>query len=42
MRESSQANAKITSTHLGQEDHGIFTAWLQLDYGGSGQGFGEG
>ena len=33
-------NARITSTQLGREDHGIFTAWLMLDYGGSGQGFG--
>ena len=33
-------NARIRSTTLGVEDHGIFTAWLNLDYGGSGQGFG--
>lgn len=33
-------NAKITSTRLTIEDHGIFCAWLMLDYGGSGQGFG--
>ena len=33
-------NAKITSTMLGVEDHGILSAWLNLDYGGSGQGFG--
>lgn len=33
-------NAIITSTHLGCEDHGIFTCYLHLDYGGSGQGFG--
>ena len=33
-------NAKIESTMLGFEDHGIFTYCLQLDYGGSGQGFG--
>jgi|SRR3972149_1296728 len=32
--------AKIESTFLGFEDHGIFTAWLTLDYGGSGQGVG--
>ncbi len=32
--------AKIRSTHLGREDHGIFTAILDLDYGGSGQGAG--
>lgn len=32
--------AKIRSTSLGYEDHGIFTACLDLDYGGSGQGAG--
>jgi hypothetical protein len=32
--------AKIRSTHLGYEDHGIFTAYLDLDYGGSGQSAG--
>ena len=30
-------NAKIEGTHLGWEDHGIFTFILKLDYGGSGQ-----
>lgn len=29
--------AKIRSTMLGYEDHGIFTGGLDLDYGGSGQ-----
>lgn len=33
-------NAIIESTFFGTEDHGIFTAWLTLSYGGSGQGFG--
>jgi len=34
-------NARIRSTTLGVEDHGIFTAWLHLDYGDScSQGFG--
>ena len=37
-------NAKITSTMLGVEDHGILTCWLYLEYGESGcqgcQGFG--
>lgn len=28
--------AKIVNTHLGVEDHGILTAMLQLDFGGSG------
>lgn len=32
--------AKITKTMLGYEDHGIFTAWLDLSYGSSGQGAG--
>ena len=33
-------NAKIKSTMLGKEDHGIMSFMLYLDYGGSGQGFG--
>ena len=33
-------NAKVKSTHLGPEDHGIMSAMLNLDYGGAGQGFG--
>lgn len=33
-------NAKITSTSLGYEDHGVFTFYLHLDYGGAGQGAG--
>lgn len=32
--------AKIKSTFLGIEDHGIYTFVLHLDYGGSGQGYG--
>jgi hypothetical protein len=32
--------AKVTSAHLGWEDHGIFTCWVDLDYGGSAQGAG--
>ncbi|QIG58255.1 hypothetical protein SEA_SKOG_103 [Gordonia phage Skog] len=31
---------KITSTHLGYEDHGIFTAWLQCQGDGTGIGIG--
>ncbi len=34
-------NAKIESTRLGREDHGIMTIWLQLDFGDSShQGWG--
>lgn len=33
-------NAVITSTEIEIEDHGILTLWLNLDYGGSVQGFG--
>ena len=33
-------NAKIIGTHLGTEDHGIFTCYLNLDYGGSCQSAG--
>lgn len=39
MNEETQ-NAVIGSTMLGWEDHGIFTFYLQLDYGSSGQGAG--
>jgi len=33
-------NAIITKAMLTIEDHGLLSAWLTLDYGGSGQGFG--
>lgn len=33
-------NARIKSTHLGREDHGIMTCYLHLEYEGAGQGFG--
>jgi hypothetical protein len=33
-------NALIKSASLEIEDHNILTAWLHLDYGHSGQGFG--
>lgn len=32
--------AKIESTFLGRQDHGIMTATLQVSYGGTGQGVG--
>ena len=32
--------AKIRRTSLGFEDHGILTAYLHVDFGGSGQGLG--
>lgn len=33
-------NAIIESSTLGPESHGIFSAYLHLNYGGSGQSFG--
>jgi hypothetical protein len=33
-------NAKIVGTMLGYEDHGVLTAMVTLDFGGSVQGFG--
>lgn len=35
-----KGNAKIKSTSLGYEDHGILTCFLHLEQQGVGQGFG--
>ena len=40
VRETKIQNAKIESTFLGVEDHGILSFFLHLDYGGICQGFG--
>ena len=33
-------NAIIESTRITSGDHGLLSAWLMLDYGGTAQGFG--
>ena len=33
-------NAVIEDARITNDDHGMLSAWLSLDYGGSGQGFG--
>ncbi len=33
-------NAVIKSAEITSDDYGLLSAWLHLDYGGSGQGFG--
>lgn len=41
MSEKEIKNAKIKRTLLGNEDHGIFTCRIYLDYGGLSQSFGD-
>ena len=40
MSELKEMNAVIKSATINSDDHGLLSAWLHLDYGGSGQGFG--
>lgn len=40
MSEIETRNAVITSATITNDDHGLLSAWVFLDYGGAGQGFG--
>jgi hypothetical protein len=40
VREPEINNAVIKSARIDMGDRGLLTAWLDLDYGGMGQGFG--
>lgn len=35
-----ECNAVIIGAEITKRDHGVLSAWLTLDYGGGGQGFG--
>lgn len=35
-----ERNAIIKSARITSDDHGLLSAWLDLDYGGAGQSFG--
>ena len=35
-----ERNAVIKSARITSGDHGLLSAWVNLDYGGTGQGFG--
>lgn len=40
MNDLIETNAVITGANLNTRDFGVLTAWIDLDYGGSGQSFG--
>lgn len=40
MTEPQIKNAVIKNATITSDDHGLLSAWVHLDYGGSGQGFG--
>ena len=40
MNKTETKNAVIRTATITNDSHGLLTAWLSLDYGGTGQGFG--